>query len=102
MPLTPDPIMSVTSSPREIKATMSARRVAPGCSVTLVEPGDYSRGASGFWIENGEITHPVSEITVAGNLKDMFARLVPADDLERRFSIAAPSIMIEGLTIAGR
>ncbi|MER2605316.1 MAG: TldD/PmbA family protein [Siculibacillus sp.] len=64
--------------------------------------GDYSRGASGFWIENGEITHPVSEITVAGSLKDMFARLVPADDLERRFSIAAPSIMIEGLTIAGR
>lgn len=64
--------------------------------------GDYSRGASGFWIDNGEIGEAVSEITVAGNLTDMFARLVPGDDLERRFSIAAPSIMIEGLTIAGR
>ncbi len=64
--------------------------------------GDYSRGASGFWIENGEIGAPVSEITVAGNLKDMFARMVAGDDLEERFSIAAPSVMIEGLTIAGR
>jgi len=64
--------------------------------------GDYSRGASGFWIENGEITHPVSEITVAGNLTDMYARLVAADDLEFRFGIASPSLMVEGLTIAGR
>lgn len=64
--------------------------------------GDYSRGASGFWIEKGEILFPVSEITVAGNLKDMYARLVAADDLEYRFSIATPSLMIEGLTIAGR
>jgi PmbA protein len=64
--------------------------------------GDYSRGASGFWIENGEITRPVSEVTVAGNLVDMFRRLVPADDLERRFGIDTPSVMIEGLTIAGR
>ena len=64
--------------------------------------GDYSRGASGFWIENGEIGEAVSEITVAGNLADMFARLVAADDLEYRFAIAAPSLMIEGLTIAGR
>jgi len=64
--------------------------------------GDYSRGASGFWIEKGEILHPVSEITVAGNLRDMYARLVAADDLEYRFSIATPSLMIEGLTVAGR
>lgn len=64
--------------------------------------GDYSRGASGFWIENGEIGAAVSEITVAGNLSDMFARLSVADDVEDRFSISAPSIMIEGLTIAGR
>ncbi|TBW34985.1 TldD/PmbA family protein [Siculibacillus lacustris] len=64
--------------------------------------GDYSRGASGFWIEKGEITHPVSEVTVAGNLIDMYARLVPADDLEHRFGIDTPSVMIEGLTIAGR
>ena len=64
--------------------------------------GDYSRGASGFWIENGEIGEAVSEITVAGNLVDMYARLVAADDLEHRFAIATPSLMIEGLTIAGR
>ena len=64
--------------------------------------GDYSRGASGFWIEKGEIGPPVSEITVAGNLSDMYARLVAADDLESRFAIACPSLMIEGLTIAGR
>lgn len=64
--------------------------------------GDYSRGASGFLIEKGEIGPPVSEITVAGNLADMYARLVAADDLERRFSIATPSLMIEGLTVAGR
>ncbi|MEJ1157742.1 TldD/PmbA family protein [Prosthecomicrobium sp. N25] len=64
--------------------------------------GDYSRGASGFWIENGELAYPVSEITVAGNLKDMYPRLTPASDLEYRFGINAPSVMIEGLTIAGR
>ena len=64
--------------------------------------GDYSRGASGFWIENGELAYPVSEITVAGHLKDMYRRLVPADDLEYRFGINAPTVMIEGMTIAGR
>lgn len=63
--------------------------------------GDYSRGASGLRIEKGELTTPVSEITIAGNLKDMFAKMVPCDDLEFRGSSNAPSIMIEGLTIAG-
>ncbi|WP_181699335.1 TldD/PmbA family protein [Chthonobacter albigriseus] len=64
--------------------------------------GDYSRGASGFWIENGEIAYPVAEITVAGKLQDMFARLVPANDIEFRSAFVAPTIAIEGLTIAGR
>lgn len=63
--------------------------------------GDYSRGCSGFWIENGELTFPVSEITVAGNLKDMFLRLTPADDLTYRYGTNAPTVLIEGLTIAG-
>ena len=63
--------------------------------------GDYSRGATGYWIENGEIAYPVSEVTVAGNLKDMFARLTPADDLEFRFGIDAPTIRVDGMTIAG-
>jgi PmbA protein len=64
--------------------------------------GDYSRGASGFWIENGEIAYPVSEITVAGNLRDMFASITPANDLIFKGSTNAPSCLIEGMTIAGR
>ncbi len=64
--------------------------------------GDYSRGAAGFWIEKGEITHPISEITVAGNLKDMFAALTPADDLVFRYGIDAPTVRIDGMTVAGR
>ncbi|MEP0232786.1 metallopeptidase TldD-related protein [Roseibium sp.] len=63
--------------------------------------GDYSRGASGFWFENGEPVQAVSEITIAGNLIDMFGRMVPASDLDARYSVAAPSVMIEGLAIAG-
>jgi len=63
--------------------------------------GDYSRGAAGFWFENGEIAFPVSEITIAGNLKDMFARMVPGSDLDARYSVATPSILVEGMTLAG-
>ena len=63
--------------------------------------GDYSRGATGFWIENGKIAFPVSELTVAGNLKDMFANLTPANDLEFRRGTDAPTIRIEGMTVAG-
>lgn len=64
--------------------------------------GDYSRGAAGFWIEGGEIAYPVSEITVAGNLKDMFRNLVPANDLVLRYGVDCPTLRIDGLTIAGR
>jgi PmbA protein len=63
--------------------------------------GDYSRGAAGFWIENGEIAFPVSEITIAGNLKDMFRHLTPANDLEFRYGTNAPTVRVEGMTIAG-
>lgn len=63
--------------------------------------GDYSRGASGFWIENGEIVYPVSEITVAGNLKEMFLNMTAADDLEFRYGTNAPTVRVEGMTIAG-
>ena len=63
--------------------------------------GDYSRGASGFWIENGEISYPVSEITIAGNLKNIFSNLSAADDLEFNFGINAPSIFVENLTLGG-
>jgi len=71
-----------------------------GMGVSIVT-GDYSRGATGFWIENGEIAYPVSEMTVAGNLKDMFADLTPADDLEFRFGTDAPTIRVDGMTAAG-
>ena len=64
--------------------------------------GDYSRGASGFWIENGEICYPVSEITIAGNLKDMYLGLTPASDLIIRGATNAPTCMIGEMTIAGR
>ena len=64
--------------------------------------GEYSRGASGFWIENGELAYPVSEVTIASNLKDMFMRLTPASDIDRKFGVASPTIAIEGMTLAGR
>lgn len=64
--------------------------------------GDYSRGASGFWIENGKPTYPVSEVTIAGNLVDIFAKLTPANDLEFKYAVNAPTVRVEGLTIAGR
>ena len=63
--------------------------------------GDYSRGVSGFWIEHGELTYPVSEITVAGHLNDIFRTLAPANDLVFRYGINAPTVRIEGLTVAG-
>ena len=63
--------------------------------------GDYSRGATGFWIENGSLTFPVSEVTIAGNLKDMYRNMAAADDLEFKMTINAPTIRVEGMTIAG-
>jgi PmbA protein len=63
--------------------------------------GDYSRGASGFWIENGKLSYPVSEVTIAGNLIDMFKELSPADDLVFRYGTNAPTLRVEGLTVAG-
>jgi PmbA protein len=71
-----------------------------GQGVNMVT-GEYSRGASGFWIENGEITYPVSEVTIASNLKDMFLAITPANDIDRNFGTAAPTLVIEGMTLAG-
>ena len=64
--------------------------------------GEYSRGASGFWIENGELTYPVSEVTLASNLKDMFLSMTPASDIDRTYSTASPTLLIENMTLAGR
>jgi PmbA protein len=63
--------------------------------------GDYSRGAAGFRIVNGELAGPVAEFTVAGNLLAMFARLVPANDLEWYRAINVPTLRVDGMTIAG-
>ena len=63
--------------------------------------GDYSRGAAGFWIEGGELAYPVSEVTVAGNLKEMFLHLAAASDLEFRTGIDAPTLRIDGMMVAG-
>ena len=72
-----------------------------GHGINMVS-GDYSKGASGFWIENGEITYPVAEITIAGNLKDMFLNMVPADDLEFKYATNAPTLRIDGMTVGGK
>ena len=71
-----------------------------GMGVNLVT-GDYSRGASGFWIENGQCTYAVSEVTIAGHLFDMFASLTPANDLTFRYGTNAPTLRVEGMTVAG-
>jgi PmbA protein len=92
--LRPDEIIGDVQSGLYVTETM-------GFGVNLVT-GDYSQGASGVWIENGELTHPVEEITIAGNLKDMYRNIVAiGNDLIFRGSSAAPTIRIEGMTIAG-
>ncbi len=93
-----------TVSPKEmIGAITSGLYVTDmiGSGVNMVT-GDYSRGCSGYWIENGELAYPVAEITIAGNLVDMFANLTPADDLVLLHGVDAPTVLVEGLTVAGR
>ena len=63
--------------------------------------GDYSRGATGFWIQNGEITFPVSEVTIAGNMLNMYRTLTPSSDLKFTTGIDSPTVMIENMTVAG-
>lgn len=92
------------ASPQELM-----RDVGKGVVVTSMfgpslnsDTGDWSAGASGFWFENGEIQYPVNEITVAGNLIDIYARMVPASDLEIRGTVDAPGILIDGLSVGGK
>ena len=63
--------------------------------------GDYSRGAAGFWVENGEIAFPVNECTIAGNLREMLMRITAANDLPDWRSLRVPSLLVEGMTVAG-
>jgi PmbA protein len=71
-----------------------------GMGANLVT-GDYSCGAAGFWIENGQLSYPVSEVTIAGQLLEMFRTLTPANDLMFRYGVNAPTVRIEGMTVAG-
>ena len=68
---------------------------------TNLVTGDYSVGATGFLIENGEFKYPVNEITIAGNLNEMFKNIILANDLEFKYSINSPTMMIDGMTVAG-
>ena len=95
--------------PGEISAEAMIKDIERGFLVTEmmgmgVNPvtGDYSRGAAGLWIEGGEIAYPVSEVTVAGNLRDMYRNLTPADDLVFRTGTDAPSLRVDGMTVAGK
>ena len=63
--------------------------------------GDYSRGAAGFWVQNGQISHPVNECTIAGNLRDMLMRIIAANDARAHLSTRVPSLLIDGMTLAG-
>jgi PmbA protein len=92
--MTPDELIS------DIKEGLYVTEML-GMGVNMVT-GDYSRGAAGFWIEDGRIGWPVAEVTIAGNLVDMFARLTPASDLEFRYGIDAPTLRIDGMTLAGQ
>ncbi len=92
-----------TRSPEELMADIGEGfyiNEMMGMGVNQVT-GDYSRGAAGFWIENGALAYPVSEVTVAGNLKDMFLNITPADDLEFRYGTDAPTLRVDGMTVAG-
>ena len=92
-----------TKSPRELIGEIEDGFFVTsliGMGVNLVT-GDYSRGATGFWIEKGELTFPVSEVTIAGHLLDIFKNLERADDLSFRYGTNAPTVRVEGLTVAG-
>jgi PmbA protein len=92
--LTPEQIIGDVKNGLYVTETM-------GFGVNLVT-GDYSQGAAGLWIENGELAYPVEEITIAGNLKDMYRNISAiGNDLVFRSASAAPTLRIEGMTIAG-
>ncbi|PSL21325.1 TldD/PmbA family protein [Shimia abyssi] len=90
-------------TPEEIMRDMGTGLMVTSLIGSTINPntGDYSRGASGFWIENGEIAYAVNECTIAGNLHDMLRNLVPANDARAHLSRVVPSLLVPGLTLAG-
>lgn len=91
------------ASREELIAQMGTGLLVTSMIGSTINPntGDYSRGASGFWVENGEIAYPVNECTIAGNLHDMLRRIVPANDARAHLSTVVPSLLVEGMTLAG-
>ena len=87
----------------QILAEMGTGLLVTGMIGSSINPntGDYSRGASGFWVENGDIAYPVNECTLAGNLRDMLMNIAPANDARLHLSRVVPSLRVEGLTLAG-
>ena len=87
----------------ELLAQMGTGLLVTSMLGSTINPntGDYSRGASGFWVENGEVKYPVNECTIAGNLRDMLLRIVPGNDGRTHLSRVIPSILIDGMVLAG-
>ncbi len=101
-------VTNVTLTPGETAPGAMLRDMGTGLVVTsflgaTINPttGEYSRGAAGFWVENGEIAYPVNECTIAGNLREMLGRIVPSNDAEEHLSRRVPSILLDGMVLAG-
>lgn len=101
-------VSNVALTPGKVSRDTLIRDMGRGLIVTSmlgasINPttGDYSRGAAGFWVENGEITHAVNECTIAGNLREMLMRVTAADDLPDWRSHRVPSLLVEGMAVAG-
>ena len=95
---------NVASTRESLIADMGTGLIVTSLIGSTINPttGDYSRGASGFWVENGQITGPVNECTIAGNLRDMLQRIIPANDARMHLSHVVPSLLIGGMAIAGQ
>ncbi len=92
-----------TASRDDLLAQMGTGLLITSMIGSTINPttGDYSRGASGFWVVNGQISHPVNECTIAGNLRDMLMRIIPANDARAHLSFRVPSLLVDGMTLAG-
>ncbi|MCC5958550.1 MAG: TldD/PmbA family protein [Rhodobacteraceae bacterium] len=92
-----------TKTHAELIADMGTGLLVTSLIGSTINPntGDYSRGASGFWVENGKIAYPVNECTIAGNLRDMLRRIIPANDAQDHLSSVVPSLLVEGMMLAG-
>ena len=93
-----------TDSPQDLLRQMGTGLLITSMIGATINPttGDYSRGASGFWVEGGELRYPVHECTVAGNLREMLRGIIPANDAKPHLGVQVPSLLVEGLTLAGK